>query len=677
MSMSAHVEAGSPRATVTSAPYGTVVHLVTTLSATATGVPLNGQTRYRCPSGCTNTELGLGFSSINDDGTYGDDKGINTSALGPGNHHLTVSWSDSSGLFPNQVIGFDLNVVPPPPVVTQDPGDTSVTYGGSATFTSAATVAAGTSPTVQWETSGDNGGSWSNVGDGGTSATLTVTPKDKAFNDSTRAVPDFDGRLYRATWTSNDKSVTSASAKLTVHKAALTIAAVNKTYTVGTTPPDLTATYDGFVTLDGVKETPAKLTGTLSCTSAGAAANAAIGNYPIACSGLTSPSNYDVTYTDGTLKIIGPPPACADQSVGTTVASAATRQRIPLTLHCTDAAGPVAYQIVGSPTSGITIQTNYTDATGTYDTTDSGRMTYAPDADFEGTATFTYRAIGSYGTSRTATVTVTVVKAAQTITFAAPSGVTYGDADSTLGATASSGLVVTYVSTTPSVCTIVASKLHIVSGGQCTVRADQPGNSNFQAAGQVERTFTIAKAMQTITFAQPGNTVFEGADVALPATATSGLFVTLSSLTPATCTIVNGKAHPTGAGTCTITASQPGDGNYSPATSISRSLTVAKAPIVVTTSSTPSLVSLLTLQVGYTSTVRSATTGLPIAGITVTTRIDGGPANTGCTAVTNAAGVAKCTSGPILIPILTTFKATAAESANYLGGTASGKTPLL
>src|SRR6202040_3868879 len=97
------------------------------------------------------------------------------------------------------------------------------------------------------------------------------------------------------------------------------------------------------------------------------------------------------------------------------------------------------------------------------------------------------------------TRTFTIAMADQTITFTAPSGATYGDGDSDLGATASSGLAVGYASTTPSVCTIVAGKLHVAGAGSCTIDADQAGNDNYNAAAQVERTFTIGRAALTVT----------------------------------------------------------------------------------------------------------------------------------------------------------------------------------
>lgn len=226
------------------------------------------------------------------------------------------------------------------------------------------------------------------------------------------------------------------------------------------------------------------------------------------------------------------------------------------------------------------------------------------------------------------------------------------------------------------VCSMRLGVVTFDAPGTCTVDADQAASEGF-AAGHAEQSFAVGKADQLITFEQPGNAVFGGADVPLAASATSGLAVTLTSQTPDVCTVVGASAHPVSAGTCTITASQPGNGLFDAAAPVSRSLTVAKAPITVTTRATSTVLSLLTLRVSYTTTVRSAVSGLPVAGVPVTTRLTGGAASTGCTAVTNTSGVATCTAGPVLIAILAPFTATAAETPNHRGGSASGTVPLL
>lgn len=262
--------------------------------------------------------------------------------------------------------------------------------------------------------------------------------------------------------------------------------------------------------------------------------------------------------------------------------------------------------------------------------------------------------------------------ALQTITFTstAPTAAVVGDTYQVSATGGGSGNPVQFAIDVASLdtCSIAGDLVRADHAGTCVVRAAQAAAPGY-AAGTAMQTFTIGKAPQTITFAQPGGTVYGGAHVALSASSDSGLPVALTSETPAVCSVSGTAAVPLAAGTCTIEASQSGNGDFAAATSVTRSLTVAKAPVVVTTRSTSGLVSLLTLKITYTSTVKSAVTGLPVAGVPVTTRINGGYATSGCTATSNASGVATCTVGPVAIALGVHYTATAAATANTLGGT--------
>jgi hypothetical protein len=83
---------------------------------------------------------------------------------------------------------------------------------------------------------------------------------------------------------------------------SLTITAANATQQYGQSTPSLNnVTYSGFVNGD----TPSSLNGTLVCTTTATQSNP-VGNYPITCSGLSSP-NYVITYVPGTLAIVPAP----------------------------------------------------------------------------------------------------------------------------------------------------------------------------------------------------------------------------------------------------------------------------------------------------------------------------------------------------------------------------------
>ncbi len=179
-----------------------------------------------------------------------------------------------------------------------------------------------------------------------------------------------------------------------------------------------------------------------------------------------------------------------------------------------------------------------------------------------------------FGAAPATTRTFWVYKEAQTITFAALPNQTYGAAPFTVSATASSGLPVSFTSTTTPVCTVSGSTVTLVSAGaNCTIEATQAGNSYYGAAPATTRTFWIFKEAQTITFATiPPQTV--GTPLTLSATASSGLAVTFTSTTTGVCTVSGTTATFIESGTCTIEAKQAGNTDYGAAPTIARSFTV-------------------------------------------------------------------------------------------------------
>jgi len=108
-------------------------------------------------------------------------------------------------------------------------------------------------------------------------------------------------------------------------------------------------------------------------------------------------------------------------------------------------------------------------------------------------------ATNSEGTSYGIASSFTTLKLSQTITFGALPVKTYGDADFAPGATASSGLTVTYSSSNTAVATIVSGQIHIAGAGSCTIYADQAGNDTYYAASQESQSLTINKATPTVT----------------------------------------------------------------------------------------------------------------------------------------------------------------------------------
>lgn len=169
----------------------------------------------------------------------------------------------------------------------------------------------------------------------------------------------------------------------------------------------------------------------------------------------------------------------------------------------------------------------------------------------------------------------------QTITFNALSNKSATDANFDVTATASSGLAVSFTSTTSSICTVTTSgTVDILKGGTCTINADQSGGTSgatsYAAASQVTQSFTVNKVSQTISFDLSGigskNT--QSADFSISASGgASGASVTFSSAN-AYCTVSGSTVHIVSAGTCVIAADQVGNDIYSAASQVTQSFVV-------------------------------------------------------------------------------------------------------
>jgi hypothetical protein len=169
-------------------------------------------------------------------------------------------------------------------------------------------------------------------------------------------------------------------------------------------------------------------------------------------------------------------------------------------------------------------------------------------------------------------------KAYQTITFGVLANKSVGDPDFGVAATASSGLAVAFSASGS--CTVVGTTVHLTGGGTCTITASQPGNSSFANAPDVPRTFSIAKAAQTITFGPLPAKSFADPDFAVSATASSGLAVSFAA--SGGCTVAGSTVHITSIGSCTVTASQPGNASFTAAADVAQTFAIAKANQAIT-----------------------------------------------------------------------------------------------
>jgi hypothetical protein len=106
---------------------------------------------------------------------------------------------------------------------------------------------------------------------------------------------------------------------------------------------------------------------------------------------------------------------------------------------------------------------------------------------------------GNYSLTQPIGLTGNITGASQTITFASLTPATLSTADYSPGATASSGLTVTYTSSNPCVATIVSGNIHIVGTGTTTITASQIGGGNYAAASSVNQTLSVMNPTSTLT----------------------------------------------------------------------------------------------------------------------------------------------------------------------------------
>jgi sugar lactone lactonase YvrE len=237
--------------------------------------------------------------------------------------------------------------------------------------------------------------------------------------------------------------------------------------------------------------------------------------------------------------------------------------------------------------SNLAITTNFTqvpsggsDCTSSTQLSSSGQcfiaVAFAPTAigGLTGTATLTDNSLNAISASQSVALQGTATQDSQTITFGALSNQVLGTGPFTLSATASSGLAVSFASTTPAFCTVSGAMVTLLDVGTCTIQATQAGNANYFAATPVNQSFQVTQEAQIITFGALSNQAISTAPFTLSATASSGLAVSFASTTPAVCSVSSATVTLVATGTCTIQATQAGNINYAAATPVNQSFQV-------------------------------------------------------------------------------------------------------
>jgi len=176
-------------------------------------------------------------------------------------------------------------------------------------------------------------------------------------------------------------------------------------------------------------------------------------------------------------------------------------------------------------------------------------------------------------------ISISIIKANQTITFGALPGVTYGVAPITLSATSTSGLPVSFsITSGPGTLSGTNNSLLTVTGaGSIVIAANQSGNIDYNAATAVPETQTVAKAPLTVVV----NSASKVYGAALPTFGGTITGLVNGDTVTATYSSTGTATSPAGTYPITVTLSGSAAANYAP-TITNGTLTITKAGLTVT-----------------------------------------------------------------------------------------------
>jgi outer membrane protein OmpA-like peptidoglycan-associated protein len=336
------------------------------------------------------------------------------------------------------------------------------------------------------------------------SITVTATAEEKTYGDadpgfrfsvtsgSLYGSDSFTGSLGRTsganvgtytitqgTLTNSNYTITYVPAQLTIVQRPITITATNKTKIFGETDPTLT-----YVVTSGNIVNSDVISGTIT-----RAVGETLGNYNIT-RGTLDNGNYNITFVVGTFQITGAPQT--GFSLTASSYSVVYQQTITLQTSGGNGAGAISYSTQNATGSCSLAGSTLTGAT-------AGTCT----------VTATKAAEGGYLEGMSNTITVTVDKADQVITFAQILDHNYSPSPMSITPTASSGAAVSIETRTPNVCSTDVLEVQMLDSGTCTIAAELASSRNYNAAQTVTRSFEIravAPFAPTITAVEPGDT---------------------------------------------------------------------------------------------------------------------------------------------------------------------------
>ena len=330
-----------------------------------------------------------------------------------------------------------------------------------------------------------------------------------------------------------------------VGKVGVAVTASSGMSGYGSTPPVISAAYDGFVNGDTEPST-------LPTCSTSATSSSPAGSYTSTCAGATDP-NYTFTYSDGTVTV-----AAAPAVVTASSAAVAFNEAIPAITP--SYSGLVNGDVAPATAPACSTTATAGSPTGNYPSTCSG----AADPNYS----FSY--VGGTVTISTSSTAVVVMASSSTIN--------YGDAVPAITASYAGLSGGQTTPATAATCTTTATATS--PAGTYPTSCSGAADPNYTFS-YVEGTVTVLARPATITASSA--TITYGGTVPTVTPAYSGLVNgDTAAATAPTCSTTATSTSP--AGTYPSTCSGAADANYS-FTYVAGTITVNKAPATVTASS--------------------------------------------------------------------------------------------
>ncbi len=171
-------------------------------------------------------------------------------------------------------------------------------------------------------------------------------------------------------------------------------------------------------------------------------------------------------------------------------------------------------------------------------------------------------------------VNFAISKATQALTFPTLNNSSFDNLEQPISASLNSGLAPTYSVNDVTICNVSNNRVIYNSVGTCIVTAIGNSTDLLGESSSIARSFTISKGSNSIIFSDLANMEVGDPDQAPSITVSSGLPAVLTSSTPSICSIISNKVHAIAAGECSVSASQPGNSNYSASNTVFKTISI-------------------------------------------------------------------------------------------------------